>query len=72
MKKIKYLCQFLIIFILLKFFKFIGYKLSSDIGATIFKLLGPLFRSKKVINENLNKLIKFNSSVNIKELKKSV
>ena len=32
-----------------------GYKISSNLGNFIGKLLGPMFRSKKLIVENLKK-----------------
>jgi KDO2-lipid IV(A) lauroyltransferase len=37
------------------FFKIIGYKYSSNLGFLIGKIIGPIFRSKKLIIKNLQK-----------------
>ena len=55
MKLIKYFIQFLIISILFFLFKVLGLKLSSRFSKNLFILLGPFFRSKKIINENILK-----------------
>jgi len=55
MKKIFYLLEFIIIKILFIFFKLIGYRLSSNLGFFIGRLIGPIFRSKKIIVQNLKK-----------------
>jgi len=55
MKLIKYFIQFLIISILFFLFKVLGLKLSSRFSKNLFSLLGPFFRSKKIINENILK-----------------
>ena len=56
MKIIKYLFQFLAICLLFLLFKIIGYKYSSNLGAIVVRYLGPLFRSKKIINNNIKKV----------------
>ena len=53
MKQIKYFIQFLLIIIFFSLFKIIGYKLSSAIGGKLFEIVGPLFRSKKLIHSNI-------------------
>ena len=53
MKIIRYFFEFIIIKFLFLIFKLIGYKRSSDLGEKIGKIFGPLFRSKKIILENL-------------------
>ena len=55
MKLIKYFIQFLIISILFFLFKVLGLRLSSRFSKNLFSLLGPFFRSKKIINENILK-----------------
>ena len=55
MKKIIYLIEFIIIYIFFFIFKIIGYKKSSDLGCIIGKIIGPFFRSKSKIIENLKK-----------------
>ena len=56
MKLIKYFLQFIIIIFFFVIFKILGYKKSSDLGAYIFSKLGHLFRSKKVLNQNLRNI----------------
>ena len=53
MKIIKYLIEFIFIYILLIIFKIIGYKNASNLGSIIGKKIGPLFRSNKKILDNL-------------------
>ena len=53
MKIIKYFIEFIFIFLLLVFFRLLGYKNASNLGEKIGKLIGPIFRSKKKIIENL-------------------
>jgi len=55
MKKIVYFIEFILIKILFIFFKIIGYKYSSNLGFLIGKIIGPIFRSKKLIIKNLQK-----------------
>ena len=55
MKKIKYFFEFLIIFIFLLIFKIAGYRIASSLGNSIGKIIGPRFRSKKVIIDNIKK-----------------
>ena len=69
MKKIIYLIQFLFVSILFIIFKSLGYKLASSFGAFVGSLLGPIFRSKKIITnniKNLNNNIKVSDVENIK------
>ena len=55
MKKIVYFIEFTLIKVLFIFFKIIGYKYSSNLGFLIGKIIGPIFRSKKLIIKNLQK-----------------
>ena len=55
MKKITYFLEFILIRILFILFQIIGYQLSSNLGFFIGKTLGPIFRSKKIIIQNLEK-----------------
>ena len=57
MNQIKYFFQFLLIVIFFSIFKILGYRLSSNIGGKLFEMLGPLFRSKKLIHSNIKKAI---------------
>ena len=55
MNKIKYFLQFLIIITLFAIFKILGIKISSYISGKLFELIGPFFRSKKIIDENIKR-----------------
>ena len=55
MKKITYFLEFILIKILFIFFQLIGYRLSSNLGFFIGRMIGPIFRSKKMIIQNLDK-----------------
>tara|TARA_B100000900_G_scaffold251955_1_gene214709 strand:- start:330 stop:1190 length:861 start_codon:yes stop_codon:yes gene_type:complete len=68
MKHIKYFFQFFFISILLFFFKIIGLKLSRKIAGKIFLMFGPLFRSKKIIENNIS----FAFSESTGEFKKTI
>ena len=55
MKKIAYFVEFILIKILFILFQIIGYRFSSNLGFFIGKTIGPIFRSKKMIIQNLEK-----------------
>ena len=55
MKNIKYLLQFLFVMFLFGIFKIIGLENSKYLSGNIMTLLGPMFRSKKIIFSNLSK-----------------
>jgi len=55
MKKLIYFIEFIFVYIFFIFFKLLGYKISSNLGYLIGKFIGPIFRSKKLIVENLKK-----------------
>ena len=55
MNKIKYFFQFIIIIFIFFIFKIIGVKISSFLSGKLFELIGPVFRSKKIINENIKR-----------------
>jgi Kdo2-lipid IVA lauroyltransferase/acyltransferase len=55
MKKIIYLLEFIVIKILFCFFQLIGYRFSSNLGFFIGRMIGPIFKSKKMIIQNLGK-----------------
>tara|TARA_B100001057_G_scaffold230506_1_gene230798 strand:+ start:4132 stop:4998 length:867 start_codon:yes stop_codon:yes gene_type:complete len=54
MKQIKYLIEFIIIIFLFIIIKLFGLKISQFIFSFIFKIVGPLFRSKKISHNNLS------------------
>jgi len=55
MKKIAYFFEFILIKILFTLFQIMGYRLSSNLGFFIGRTIGPIFRSKKMIIQNLEK-----------------
>ena len=72
MKIIKYLIQFIIIFILYVIFKIIGVKLSSFLSGKLFEIIGPIFRSKKIINNNIKKAFPDYNSKELNKIKSSM
>ena len=66
MKNIKYFTQYILIILLLLFFKIIGHKFALIISSKLFSFFGPLFRSKKIIYSNLT-----NAFPNLNEFEKS-
>ena len=55
MNSIKYFFQFLIIFFLFMIFKILGFNIASNFSSALLKIFGPLFRSKKLIDNNILK-----------------
>ena len=72
MKSIKYFIQFLIISILFMLFKVLGLKLSSTFSKLIFGLLGPFFRSKKIVNKNILKAFPNLNNTEINKISKTM
>jgi KDO2-lipid IV(A) lauroyltransferase len=69
MKSIKYFLQFFIISIFFIIFKIIGLKLASNFSKAIVSFIGPIFRSKELIRQNI---IKANPNIDQSELKKII
>ena len=53
-KIFKYFIQSIFIYTLFLIGRILGLKISRKIFALIFSLLGPMFKSKKIINNNIN------------------
>ena len=53
MKKILYLIEYILIKLFFLILIFIGYKNGSNLGYFVGRILGPIFRSKKLIKKNL-------------------
>ena len=53
MKIIKYFFEFITIISLFSIFKIIGLKNASNLGSIIGKFIGPLFRSKRITEQNI-------------------
>ena len=69
MSLIKYLIQFITISFLLVLFRMLGSRIASNISSKIFTYIGPLFRSKNLIKENI---IKAYPKIENKDLKKII
>ena len=54
MIKIKYFLQFICISILLIVYKLLGIKYSSILSGKLLEIIGPIFRSKTICNQNLS------------------
>ena len=72
MKYIKYFFQFLFSIFFFVVFKIIGPKLSSNISGKIFEIIGPFFRSKKVIYNNINRALPGIDKNNLKNIENSM
>ena len=57
MKYFKYFLQFVLIILSFSVFKLFGFKISSNLSGKIFEVIGPLFRSKKIIHSNIKRAI---------------
>ena len=72
MKLIKYLFQFMLVIFCFIFFKILGAKLASRLSGKIFEKIGPFFRSKKIIDENIKRAIPNISDRNSNKIKISM
>ena len=57
MNKIKYFFQFIFVIVMFLIFKILGIKLGSLLGGKLFQIIGPIFRSKKLIFENIRRAL---------------
>ena len=72
MKIFKYFLEFLVIILLFFVYKILGIKISSYLSGKLFTLLGPLFRSKKIIYKNMDLALKEKSNIKIREYEKKM
>ena len=68
MKYIKYFFEFLFSIFFFIIFKIIGPELSSKISGKIFEIIGPFFRSKKVIYNNIKRALPEIDENNLKNI----
>ena len=68
MKFIRYLFEYILIIILFILFKLLGYRIASEFGCLLGKTFGPVFRSKKIIKNNLKKFDNSLSAEKIEEI----
>ena len=70
MKIIKYLIQAFIIYTFFILIKILGLDISRRLFAKIFQMIGPLIKSEKTINENLEKFLSSYNEEQKKNIKK--
>ncbi len=72
MKYIKYFTQFILTILCLVIFKILGVNLSSKLSGKIFQIIGPFFRSKKIINSNIIRALPNIDNNDLKKITKSM
>ena len=72
MINIKYFLQFIIIVFLFLIFKISGIRFSSFLGGKLFQIIGPAFRSKEIINNNIKRAFPDLNSKEINKIKSSM
>ena len=72
MKTLKYFFQFVIIISFFLIFKLVGLRIAISISSIFVKFIGPLFRSKKIIESNLHKAIPNLDNKKIKSIIKNM
>ena len=72
MKKIKYLIEFFFIVFLFLIFKLLGYKAASNLGSLIVSIFGPIFRSKKLIRNNIQKSLSLTDDNEVSKIIKNM
>ena len=72
MKIIKYLIQAFIIYTFFILIKILGLNISRKLFAKIFQMIGPLIKSEKTINENLEKFLSSYYEEQKKNIKKTM
>tara|TARA_B110001452_G_scaffold267135_1_gene275914 strand:+ start:796 stop:1656 length:861 start_codon:yes stop_codon:yes gene_type:complete len=72
MSSIKYFFQFLIVSIFFLLFKILGLRISSNISKNIVSFIGPFFRSKELIKENIKRSFPGLNEIAIKKISKNM
>ena len=72
MNKLKYFAQFILIVLFFLIFKILGLKLASFISGKFFQLIGPIFRSQKLIHSNIKKAFPKIDEKDLKNITKSM
>mgnify|MGYP001306288368 CR=1 FL=1 len=72
MKNIKYFTQFSLIILSFILFKILGIKFSSFLSGKMFEIIGPFFRSKKIIDSNIKKAFPYKSQEDVEKISKSM
>ena len=72
MNKLKYFAQFILIVVFFLIFKILGLKFASFISGKFFQLIGPIFRSQKLIHSNIKKAFPKIDEKDLKNITKSM
>ncbi len=72
MKIIKYFIQAFVIYIFFVIIKILGLNISRKLFAKIFQIIGPLIKSEKTINVNLEKFLSSYNEEQKKNIKKKM
>ena len=72
MKIIKYFIQAFVIYTFFVIIKILGLNISRKLFAKIFQIIGPLIKSEKTINENLEKFLSSYNEEQKKNIKKTM
>ena len=70
MKYLNYFFQFIFVMLFFSLFKILGLNFSSKIGGKLFEKIGPLFRSKKLIQKNIKRAFPHINEENSDKIKK--
>ena len=68
MKYFNYFLQFLFVMFFFSLFRILGLNFSSKIGGKLFEKIGPLFRSKKLIQKNIRRALPNVSEENLNKI----
>lgn len=72
MRKIKYIFEAITIYFFFLIIKIIGLNLSRKVFAKIFIGIGPLFKSKDIVNDNLDKIFDNKIDINKNKIQKEM
>ena len=70
MKYLKYFTQFIFVIVFFSIFKLLGPRTSSIVGGKLFEFIGPLFRSKNIIEKNIRIVFPNKNSNEVSNIKK--
>ncbi|MDC3203992.1 lysophospholipid acyltransferase family protein [Candidatus Pelagibacter sp.] len=70
MKYLKYFTQFIFVIFFFSIFKLLGPRTSSVIGGKLFEFIGPLFKSKNIIEKNIRIVFPNKNSNEVSNIKK--
>ena len=70
MKFIKYFFQYILAVLSFLLFKILGPNLSSNLSGKLFEIIGPYFRSEKIIHSNIKKAVPDIETNNLKKITK--